>query len=302
VFASEWHEDGGMPRRQEVPEQLKQGPFTIGDAERVGFSRFRLRTANWRRLGRGTYVWAGLGANPFAHLSALHARLPHGSVFSGLTAARLHGIADEGSAIELTLPPDVSVHARAGLSLRTVALDPSDVTAYGALPVTTPLRTCFDLACGRPLAEAVAAVDVALHHAYVALPDLHAYVAARPGVRGIAQARRVVELVEPGAESPMESRLRMILVLGGLPRPQVQVELHDAGGRFLGRPDLFYPRARLAIEYDGENHRDRLVADNRRQNRLQRAGYTMLRYTAPDVYGRAGAILDEVRAQLRAAA
>jgi hypothetical protein len=287
-----------MPRRQEVPEQLKRGPFTIGDAERMGFSRFQLRTGNWRRLGRGTYVWAGLEADPLAHLSALHARLPPGSVFSGLTAARLHGIADKGSPIELTLPPDVSVHARAGLSLRTVALDPCDVITCGPLPVTTPLRTCFDLACSLPLVEAVAALDTALHREYVALPKLRAYVAGRGGVRGIAQARRVVELVEPDAESPMESRLRMVLVLGGLPRPEVQVELHDAGGRFIGRPDLLYPRTRLAIEYDGENHRDRLVADNRRQNRLQRAGYTLLRYTAPDVYGRADAILAEVRAQL----
>jgi hypothetical protein len=291
-----------MPRRQEVPEQLKRGPFTIGDAEREGFSRFQLRSRNWRRLGRGTYVWAGLEADSLGQLSALHARLPLGCVFSGLTAARLHGITDDGSAIELTIPHGVSVHARAGLSLRSAELDPSDVCTCGSLPVTTPLRTCFDLARSLPVVEAVAALDQALHRGCVALPELRAYVAGGRGYPGIAQARCVVELVEPGTESPMESRLRMILVLGGLPRPQVQVELHDARDRFRARPDLFYPRARLAIEYDGDNHKDRLVADNRRQNRLQRAGYRLLRYTAPDVYGRAGAILDEVRAQLRAAA
>jgi hypothetical protein len=291
-----------MPRRQEVPEQLKRGPITIGDAERAGFSRFQLRGANWRRLGRGTYVWAGLEADSLGHLFALHARLPHGCVFSGLTAARLLGIVDDGSAIELTIPLDLSVHARAGVSLRSAALDPRDITACGPVPVTTPLRTCFDLARTLPLVEAVATIDQALHRRRLLLPDLSTYVAEGRSLRGIAQAWRVVELVEPGAESPMESRLRMVLVLGGLPRPQVQVELHDARGRFLGRPDLFYPRARLAIEYDGENHRDRLVADNRRQNRLQRAGYTLLRYTAPDMYGRPGAILEEVRAGLRAAA
>ena len=98
----------------------------------------------------------------------------------------------------------------------------------------------------------------------------------------------------------METRLRMILVLGGLPRPAVQVELRDGTGRFLARPDLLYPGARLAIEYDGSNHRDRLVADNRRQNRLQRAGYTLLRYTAPDVFDRPGAVLAEVRGELNA--
>jgi very-short-patch-repair endonuclease len=96
----------------------------------------------------------------------------------------------------------------------------------------------------------------------------------------------------------METRLRMILVLGGLPRPRVQVELRDASGGFLARPDLLYPEARLAIEYDGSNHRNRLVADNRRQNRLQRAGYSMLRYTGPDVSDRPQAVVAEVAAEL----
>ena len=72
----------------------------------------------------------------------------------------------------------------------------------------------------------------------------------------------------------------MILVLGGLPRPQVQVELRDINGTFLARPDLLYATARLAIEYDGATHRDSTVADNRRQNRLHRAGFQLLRYTA----------------------
>jgi hypothetical protein len=219
-------------------------------------------------------------------------------VFSGLTAARIHGFADDGPVTEITLPQDVSVHARAGLSLRSVALDPGDVTTCGPLPVTTPLRTCFDLACTLALTEAVVALDSATHRGCVALPELRAYVARSRGARGIAQARRVVDLVEPRAESPMESRLRMVLVLAGLPRPRVQEDVFDGGGRFLGRPDLLYPRRRLGIEYDGENHRDRLVADNRRQNGLQRAGYTLLRYTAPDVYGRPGVILDEVRGLL----
>ncbi len=109
-----------------------------------------------------------------------------------------------------------------------------------------------------------------------------------------------MELVEPEVESPMESRLRMILVLGGFPRPQVQIELRDAHGNFLGRPDLFYPGARLAIEYDGTTHRANLVADNRRQNRLQKAGYVLLRHTGPDVYNRPQQILEEVRTQLAA--
>src|SRR5262249_59898246 len=103
----------------------------------------------------------------------------------------------------------------------------------------------------------------------------------------------------PDVVSPMESRLRMILVLGGLPRPEVQVELRDGRGSFLARPDLLYPAARLAIEYDGTTHPDHLVSDNRRQNRLHTAGYQLLRYTSPDVYNRAQEILEDVQLSVR---
>ncbi len=81
----------------------------------------------------------------------------------------------------------------------------------------------------------------------------------------------------------METRLRCLLVQTRLPRPSVQVDLHDDAGGFLGRADLFYPAARLVIEYGGTNHRERLVEDNRRQNLLVTAGYTLLRFTAPDL-------------------
>ena len=290
---------GRMPRLQEIPEELKHGPITIAYAEGLGFSRQRLRGRNWRRIGCGTYLWAGIDVDLHSELVALHYRLPRGCVFSGLTAARLHGMDTDGSTpVEVTVPLGVPVRARPGIRVHTAALHPTVVTTCGPLPVTTPLRTCFDLARSLPLVDAVAALDSALHRKLVTLEELREYVGRSSRVRGLPQARRVIELVEPDVESPMESRLRMILVLGGLPRPQVQVDLHDASGRFLARPDLVYPRARLAIEYDGENHRDRLAADNRRQNGLQRAGYTLLRYTASDVFGRAAAILDEVRGQL----
>lgn len=288
-----------MPRLQEIPEQLKHGPVTIAYAEGLGFSRQRLRGRNWRRIGCGTYVWAGIELDPHSELLALHCRLPPGCVFSGLTAARLHGMDTDGSlAVEVTVPTGVSVRARWGFRVQTAALDPTALTMRGPLPVTTPLRTCFDLARTLPLVDAVVAFDSALHRKLVTLHELREYVGRSSRVRGLPQARRVIELVEPDVESPMESRLRMILVLGGLPRPEVQVELRDGRGSFLARPDLLYPAARLAIEYDGTTHRDHLVADNRRQNRLQRAGYQLLRYTSPDVYNRAQEILEEVRTQL----
>jgi hypothetical protein len=118
------------------------------------------------------------------------------------------------------------------------------------------------------------------------------------GGRGIGRLRKVTELTEPAAESPMETRLRLLLVLAGLPRPHVQVSLHDRQGRFLGRPDLYYPDQRLGLEYDGGSHRKSLAEDDRRQNRLQSAGIRLLRFTAPDVYSSPELVVGQVRALL----
>ena len=130
------------------------------------------------------------------------------------------------------------------------------------------------------------------------MAELRAYVAGHSKATGIARLRRVVDLAEQQAESPMETRLRMLLVIAGLPKPEVQVSVHDDRGRFLGRPDLLYPRQRLAIEYDGGTHRDRLVDDNRRQNGLVGAGYRLLRFTAADVYGTPDTVAMQVRHNL----
>ena len=94
--------------------------------------------------------------------------------------------------------------------------------------------------------------------------------------------RELVPLAEP-AESPMETRLRWVLVRSGVPPPQVQAELTDGDGRFLARVDMYYASARLVVEYDGSIHRDRLFADDRRQNQLVNAGYTVLRFTSADM-------------------
>lgn len=92
----------------------------------------------------------------------------------------------------------------------------------------------------------------------------------------------------------METRLRMLLISHGLPRPEVQVSLHDRSGLFIARPDLFYPRSRLALEYDGGIHRSRLVSDNRRQNLLVEAGYRVLRFTAGDILHRPASVVAQV--------
>jgi REase_MTES_1575 len=123
-------------------------------------------------------------------------------------------------------------------------------------------------------------------------------------LRGVRQAQRALELSSPLAESPPESRLRLRLVLAGLtPIPQYDVYAPD--GRWLGRVDLAFPAARVAIEYDGREVHERVdvfVNDRRRQNALVTAGWTVLRYSAEDLRLRPEAVVAEIRAAVMAAA
>jgi very-short-patch-repair endonuclease len=97
----------------------------------------------------------------------------------------------------------------------------------------------------------------------------------------------------------METILRWLLIQSGLPHPLVQTKLRDSAGRTIARADLYYPESRLVLEYDGGNHRDRMVDDNRRQNLLINAGYQVLRFTFADINSRADVVIAQVQAALK---
>ena len=174
-----------------------------------------------------------------------------------------------------------------------------DVVQARGMPATSMVRTVADLCALLTLVEAVVIADAALHKRLIRLDELRSWTKSNRRRHGIRKLRRLLDLVEPAAESPTESRLRMALVLGGLPRPKAQVAIHDESDRFIGRVDLYYERQRLVIEYDGALHRDSLTADHRRQNRLLAAGIQLLRFTAADVLGHPDAVVSQVRSFLR---
>jgi hypothetical protein len=228
-------------------------------------------------------------------LSVVARKLPAGAAFSGRTAAWLHGLdMSPCDPIEVTIPEPFGSNRLAGATVRRAALRSPEIVTRRGWPTTCSLRTVVDLTSRDPLTEGVVAADMFLHSRLVKTAELRTYAAEHPRARGIARLRRVVEVAEPKTESPMETRLRMLLVLAGLPRPEVQGSIRNDEGRFL-RPDLLYRRERLAIEYDGGNHRDRLVEDNRRQNSLVDLGIRFLRFTAPDVYGTPNTVVMLVR-------
>ena len=179
-------------------------------------------------------------------------------------------------------------------------LDAEDVVVTQGLATTSPLRTMADLATWVVLVDAVGFLDTALHARLVSIDDIRCWIQSHKGWKGVARLRRAIDLTEPKTESPMETRLRLLLLQAGLPRPRAQVALYDDNGEFLGRPDLYYPDQRVGLEYDGASHRDSLAVDNRRQNRILEAGYLLLRFTATDVLNTPLAVVATVRRTLSA--
>jgi very-short-patch-repair endonuclease len=288
-----------MARRPLVPAQLTRGPFTLDEARCAGLKRWHLEGASWSRLASGTYIWAGHAKAPEVMLAAAQRRLPSSAVFSGLTAAWLHGLDVEPcDPIEATIENGAGVSSRSGVSLRRTTIPLDDAVSIRAFRATPIVRTLLEL-CGRlSVTEATVLIDMALRLRATSPDDLSSWISNNPRWFGVRKLRRAACLADGGAESPMETRLRMLLVLSGLPRPQTQVSLHDHRGGFLGRPDLYYAAQRLGIEYDGAVHRSSLVEDNRRQNRLQQAGIRLLRFTAGDLLHSPGTVVAQVRGML----
>jgi very-short-patch-repair endonuclease len=146
------------------------------------------------------------------------------------------------------------------------------------------------------LIQSVAAVDALAGQTRLDPAKLIKYATERRGWRGVRLVQEVADLTDAGAQSAPESRLRLTLIFGGLPRPVTQFVVRDRIGNFIARVDLAYPELRIAIEYDGEDHRDRWADDIVRQNRIIGAGWTLMRYAKGDLFGRPDAVVAQVRA------
>jgi hypothetical protein len=153
-----------------------------------------------------------------------------------------------------------------------------DITVLGGVRVTTPLRTAAGLLCRPPRREALAAADALMRLHGFRRSDLRRLLVRYYRRRGAVQARRLASLVDGRAESAPESWARLELIDHGLPvpTPQCWVLIDDVPTY---RLDLAYPRARIAIEYDGEEHhsssQDR-AHDERRRARLRQRGWTVI--------------------------
>ncbi len=247
----------------------------------------RLRGPRFVRLFPDVYAAAGAPLD-----FALHSRaaallaMPAGAA-AGWSAAELHG----AGCAPLHAPAEVLVvrsgrlRPRPDLLVHRDTVGAAELTELDGLAVTTPRRTAWDLARRLDLTDAVVAVDRIANVARID-PALMLHVAAAyPQARGNSSVAEVAAHADARSGSPAESRLRMLLVLAGLPPPQAQWAVQDPVSRTAVWLDLAYPEHLVGIEYEGAHHTERaaVLRDAGRYTRLVDAGWRIYRYTALDM-------------------
>lgn len=206
------------------------------------------------------------------------------AVFSGSTAAFMHGTrwVDRDGDIELIYR---NPRTPAGVVARRDVLLAGEVTMLDGLAVTSPARTGFDLGRRGTLVSALARVDALMRATQVTADSIAELAQRHRHTRGLRQLERLLPLADPGAQSPKESWLRLILIQAGFPRPQTQIPVLDGNGFVTAYLDLGWSDLMIAVEYDGDHHRtDRYqyVKDIRRREILERMGWIIITVVAED--------------------
>jgi len=250
-------------RRRPLPSDLGSA-FTVSEARQLDVPRDRLFVRDLSAPFHGVRARQAVHSTVLEKCVAYGPRLTSAQFFSHETAAalwempmpRAHFDRIHVSAIAPAREPRTI-----GVIGHRLMISADCLTLRHGLPVTTAAETWAQLAATTKEDDLVAIGDHLLTHGLADRDDL-AEACARLRRRGAADLAPALASIRPGAESPRESQVRLILVRAGLPEPELNWTLCDANGGFVARLDMAYPDHRVAVEYDGRQHAD--VAQFRR--------------------------------------
>lgn len=253
------------------------------DALAEGVRRSRLTRKDLQAPLHGVRAVAGV---PIETVEAVAVVLRDDQFISHVSAVRLWGSPtparfDDGP-VHVTSIGTAPVMRRpqvAGHRVRTAV----PTTSVRGIRVSAPGRAWFECASLLSTHELVVVGD------HLVGPDGPATIddlrrSITPGSRSARRARAALDRIRSGVESPMETRVRLGVVDAGFPEPEVNVDVHDEDGVFLGRVDLAWTGLRIGLEYDGDHHRDRSTFQNdqRRSNGFIVNGWIIIHATAAD--------------------
>ena len=288
-----------------LPERLPldtRNPFSRAESRAAGLAVSALYSGRYRRLFRDRYVVAEVPVTlALRARTALDLAAP-GSWISHHSAARLWGaVVPDVLDIHLTVPDERPRTRVRGIRSHRAAEGAVPATLRG-LPVSTPTALFCELAAhGLELIDLVVLGD-SLVKARRVSPRQLVEAAGRWSGPNARRARRAARLVRDGVDSPMETRLRLLLVLAGLPEPVANHIIRSGDGEWRMRFDLCYEAVRVIVEYDGRQHADSAEQWHRdltRREELDHLGWRIIVVTGHDLYTDPLAVLVRVRDALR---
>jgi hypothetical protein len=276
-------------------------PFTRADARAAGLTEGQLRTARFAKVFYDLYVASDIPITPEIRAKAALRGANGAAYISHWTAAELWRLPVPHS-------PDthISVLDRSARCSRQgvrshLSQPTAKTTMCRGIRLTTPEQTFLDLAgANLSLIDLVILGDAMVKKELTSLSRLISAVETWSGAHRNA-ARRAARLVREGVDSPMETRLRLLLVLAGLPEPSVNLIIRAADGTWRLRCDLCYEHCRVIVEYDGQQHRedpDQWESDIYRREELETRGYRLIIVTKRGIYKEPDRTIARVRKAL----
>lgn len=300
----------GIDARLARVASRRHGLITLADVRDAGGDRNlahrRVARGLWVRLHPGVYRVAAAPETPVGRLCAAVLAGGPGAVASHRSAAWLWGLTEAPPPLEVTVPRGRRYRPRGVVTHESTDLHLAAPTVIAGVPVTGLTRTLVDLGAVTGRAAVTDALDAARRLHGTGWEDLWHTVTihSRRGRPGVGTARRI--LTDLGGElaltgSRFERLVERLLVASGLTPPVLQHPVRVGWRRYL--LDLAWPPERVAVELDGAHHRSERAfqGDRVRQNRLELAGWTILRYTWRQYRDEPHRLVSEVAAALDAA-
>lgn len=277
-------------------------PFTRADAIAAGISPKQLRGSKYRRTFYGVYVEARVPDHPAVRSQAALLLHPPTAFASHFSAGRIYRLPMPGNPFEhVTVARAADRTERDGIRCHVDTPGPGAVQVKEGVRVSSPVRMFLEIASFLSLVDLVVVGDAMVRLGLVTATELRTACDASTD-RNARAARRAASWVRARVDSAMESRLRMLIVLAGLPEPRVNHEVRGDYGNLLMRFDLSYPDIKLIIEYDGRQHAQRSkqwLHDLKRREHLDEERWRIVVVTSEGIYKRPLDTVSRVRRALK---
>lgn len=274
-------------------------PFTRAQLKASGGDLRALRRREYVQVFRDAWVHRD-GFDADTRIRAALLLHPRGAFASHFSAARLLKLPVPEHRFEhVTVHRDKDRRQRPELKSH-VTKRKRRVTRVRGIPTTDPITTFIELAGSLPLVDLVVVGD-ALVRIHKISPKRLLAACRKSTDYYAAAATRAAAYVRKGVDSPMETRLRMLIVLAGLPEPTVDLQVCDEDGTLKRRYDLCYREIKLIVEYDGRQHAEdtkQWHRDLERREELDDGDYRILVVTSPGIYREPEQTLLRIRRQL----